>query len=68
MASENALYNKYNELLQQKGVTTAEVCRETNIDPATMTHWKNNFYTPKADKLVRLAHYFGVPISYFIDS
>ena len=68
MASENALYNKYDELLRKKGVTTAEVCRETNVSPATMSHWKNNIYTPKADKLTRIAHYFGVPISYFFDS
>ena len=67
MTSENALYNKFDELLQKKGVNIAAVCRETGITPPTFTHWKQNRYTPKLDKLKKIADYFGVSISYFIE-
>lgn len=32
--------------------------------PAT---WKQGKYTPKLDKLVKIAAYFKVPIEYFLD-
>lgn len=66
MVYENEMYNRYEKLRSEKNVTTSEVCRETNIDPATMSHWKQNLYTPKLDKLVRIADFFEVPLDYFI--
>ena len=67
MTSENALYNKYEALRQEKGVSTAAVCNATNLNAATFSHWKQDLYTPKVDKLLKIADYFGVPISYFYD-
>lgn len=66
MASVN--YEKYERLLEKKGVKTAEVCRNTGIDTATISNWKLGNYTPKIDKIQRIADYFGVSVTYFLES
>lgn len=59
------MYEIYEELLKLNGKKTADVCRETGIRSSTMTDWKKGRYTPKADKLAKIADYFGVDISVF---
>ena len=61
------MYAKFEKLMKEQGVTTAQVSKATNIDPSTFSHWKSGLYTPKLDKLVRIARYFDVPIEFFID-
>lgn len=58
----NALYKKFEELLKEKNVTAYQVAKETGIATATLSNWKAGKYTPKIDKLKKLADYFGVPI------
>jgi len=60
------LYKKYEECLKEKNVTSYQVSRDTGINQACLSNWKNGKYTPKADKLVVLATYFGKPAGYFI--
>lgn len=67
MANDTGLYGKYDALLKERGVSTYEVCKATAIDPATMSNWKHGNYTPKVDKLARIADYFDVPITFFIE-
>ena len=62
------MYKKYAELRDKKGVTDYRVSSETGVSTATLSSWKNGVYTPKADKLLLLANYFGVPVTYFIGS
>lgn len=59
------MYELYKRLRDSKGVTDYKVCKETGISRSTMTEWSNGKYTPKSDKLMKLAEYFDVPISYF---
>lgn len=66
MATNNGLYSRYEELLDKSGKSTYEVCKATSIDPATISNWKNGNYTPKLDKLVKIADYFEVPITFFL--
>ena len=42
-----------------------DVCRATGIAPSSMTDWKNGKYTPKYDRLKKIADYFEVPVSVF---
>jgi transcriptional regulator with XRE-family HTH domain len=52
----------------ERNVTPADVSRGTGIATATLTNWKKGKYTPKIDKLQKIADYFGVSITYFTGS
>lgn len=56
-------YKRYENLRNEKGVRDVDVARSTGIDPTTFSHWKQNKYTPKDDKLSKIAKYFGIPLS-----
>lgn len=60
------MYKKYAELRDAKGVTDYQVAKDTGIATATLSEWKKGTYTPKADKLAKLAQYFGVDIGELI--
>ncbi len=60
------MYKKYAELRDNLAVTDYEVSKQTGVSTSTLTNWKYGRYTPKADKLKRLADYFGVSIEHFL--
>jgi transcriptional regulator with XRE-family HTH domain len=62
-----SMYKKFEELLSKHNTTTYKVSKETGISQTTFTDWKNGKYTPKIDKLQKIAEYFGVEVSYFIN-
>lgn len=59
------MYEKFEELLKKNNVTAYRVSKETGVTTATLTSWKQGKYTPKMEKLQKIADYFGVPIEYF---
>ena len=61
------LYEKFEKLIKERGIKTAEVAEGTGIKKPTFTAWKNGKYTPKADKIQKIADYLNVPISYFYE-
>lgn len=61
------MYERFKHLLDLKGVTAYRVAKETKINPTTFTEWKRGDYTPKRDKLQRIAEYFNVPVTYFYE-
>lgn len=58
-------YEIFEELCKQKGVTPYRVAKETGVTTATLSSWKNGKYTPKTDKLQKIADYFGVSVDVF---
>ena len=60
------MYETFENLLKKMGVTVADVCKATRISSSTMTDWKKGRYESKADKLQRIADYFGVSLSYLM--
>lgn len=60
------MYSIYERLLKERGVRTSDVARATGIDRSTFSHWKNDSYTPKADKMQKIADYFGVTVAYLM--
>ena len=60
------MYGKFERLLAERGVTAYQVAKETGISTATLTQWKQGLYTPKVDKIMKIADYFGVPLEYFV--
>lgn len=59
------MYGKFEKLLAERGVTAYQVAKETGISTATLTQWKQGKFTPKMDKILLIADYFGVPLEYF---
>lgn len=61
------MYERFKHLLELKGVSAYRVAKETEINPTTFTEWKRGDYTPKRDKLQKIAEYFNVPVTYFYE-
>ena len=53
------MYKKYAKLRDERGMTDYAVAKATGISTATMSSWRNEVYTPKADKLLAIAELFG---------
>lgn len=60
------MYEIFEQLLSKYGVTAYKVAKETGITTATLTNWKQGRYTPKQDKLQKIADYFGVSLEYLM--
>ena len=60
------MYEIFEQLLSKYGVTAYRVAKETGITTATLTNWKQGKYTPKQDKLQKIADYFGVSLDYLM--
>lgn len=60
------MYEIFERLLSEHGVTAYRVAKETGVTTATLTNWKKGKYTPKQDKLQKIADYFGVTIDYLM--
>lgn len=61
------MYQIFERLLEQKGVSTAEVSKATGIAKSTLSSWKAGTSTPKADKLYLIAKFFEVPMEIFFE-
>ena len=58
--------DNFEQLCNKFSVTPYKVCKETGLTTATISNWKAGRYTPKADKLQKIADYFGVTIEYLM--
>lgn len=59
-------YKKLEELLCKNDMTAYRVAKETGLHPTVFSDWKSGKSCPKADKIKKLADYFGVSIEYFL--
>lgn len=60
------MYEIFKKLCDEKGVTPYRVCKETGLTTSTLSNWKAGRYTPKQDKMQKIADYFGVTIDYLM--
>lgn len=60
------MYEIFEQLCKEKGVTAYRVCKETGITTATISNWKAGRYTPKQEKMQKIADYFGVSVDYLM--
>ena len=60
-------YQYFEQLLKMDGSTVYRVSKETGISASTFTDWKNGRSVPKADKLKKIAEYFGVSLDYLLN-
>ena len=59
------MYDKFEKLLNERGITPCRVHKETGISTATLSDQKNGKSQPKKDKIMMICDYFNVPLSYF---
>lgn len=62
------MFERFEALLAERNVKMSDVSRDAGIPYSTFTDWKAGRYTPKVDKLQKIADYFGVPIEAFLGS
>lgn len=55
-------YDRFADLLRQRGVTSYLVSKETGINPSVLTRWKQGTSKPKVDKLIKIADFLGCPL------
>lgn len=61
-------YRKLWNLMESKGVSASDVSKATGVSRSMFTDWKMGRYSPKMDKLMKIAEYFDVDVSYFADN
>ena len=60
-------YEKFAELLKEKGVKSKDFSEETGIAHSTLSDWKRGISVPKMDKMKKIADYFCVDLGVFIE-
>jgi transcriptional regulator with XRE-family HTH domain len=56
------MYSIFEDLLTKNGLRIADISRETGIPYSTFTDWKAGRYTPKIDKLSKIANFFNISV------
>ena len=59
-------YENFVKLCELNKVTPSKVSKATGVSTATLTSWKKGAYTPKQDKLQKIADYFNVSVEYLL--
>ena len=60
------MYEIFEQLMAEKGVNAYTVSKSTGISTATLSAWKQGKYTPKPEKLQKIADYFLVSLEYLM--
>ena len=60
-------YDRYAGLCSEKGISPSRAAEEIGLNKASVTNWKKNGYTPRAEVLQRIAEYFGVSVGFLVD-
>lgn len=60
------MYDVFVHLCQQRGVSPSRVALDLGMSKNTMTDWKKGRSSPKTDKLMKIADYFGVTVEYLM--
>lgn len=65
--SKQVFQKKFNQLLEQRHITQKEVAAVCGASTSTVSTWSKGTNMPRMDKIERLAAYFDLPKSYFIE-
>lgn len=64
MKGGQIMYERFVQLLQEKGITAYRLSKEIGISQATFTDWKMGRGTPKIDKLQKISEFFGIQLDW----
>lgn len=54
------------QLLQNNGISSYKLTKDTGINNSLISKWKKGSSTPSADMLVKLSDYFNVSVDYLL--
>jgi transcriptional regulator with XRE-family HTH domain len=60
------VYEIFAELLRKHGMTPYQVYKATGVAQSSLSDWKNGKSKPKFEKMMKIADYFGISISYLM--
>lgn len=60
-------YEEFRRLMYEHNVTAADVIRGAGITRPTLLNWKKGTHQPTVRTLKKIADYFGVSVSVFVD-
>lgn len=60
------MYDIFEQLLQERGITAYKVSKETGVTQSTLSDWKRGRSTPKTDNMKKIADYFDVTVDYLM--
>ncbi len=60
------MYEIFSRLLEERNLRAADVCKGTGLPSSLFSEWKRGKSNPKADKLQKIADFFGVSIEYLM--
>lgn len=60
------MYEIFAQLLEKRGLKAADVCRGTGLPSSLFSEWKRGKSVPKADKMKKIADFFGVSVGYIM--
>ena len=60
------MYEIFEQLLQEYGLSAYKVSKETGITQSTLSDWKRGRSTPKTENMKKIADYFGVTVDYLM--
>ena len=66
MATKNEQFLRCERLMKERGINAVQLSKETGVSTATISAWRNDIYTPKLDKLIKIADYLGVTVDYLM--
>ena len=58
--ARDAFVKNLRDLMEAKGISQADICRELDISSATVSDWCTGKKYPRMDKVELLANYFGI--------
>lgn len=65
--SRRVFQQRFNELLHSRNLTQKEIAAACGVSTSTVSTWSKGINMPRMDKLERLAAFFNLPTSYFIE-
>lgn len=60
-----ASFLKMQALADARGISLYKVAKDLEFPRSLFSDWKSGKSMPKTDKLIKIADYFGITVSYF---
>lgn len=60
------MYERYEELIREKGLTSYQVSKNTGVSPQILSYWKSKRSKPNYKNLKKIADYLDVDVAYLI--
>ena len=58
------MWEIFEKLRKEKGLSAYQICKDIGEPSGMISNWKAGRYTPKADKMQKIADYFNVSVEY----